>query len=977
MKIWFVGCGMLALSAFGVQALFALDGRKSFSQYSRMVWTQQQGLPQDTVTAIAQSKDGYLWLGTDEGLGRFDGYEFLTFDTATGSLPSNSVKALALARDDSLWIGTTGGLVHLTGNRSRIYKTSDGLPDNSIDDLEMDRAGNLWITAGGALTRFDGKHFKVFLPGKEIPITARTVYEDRDQNLWVAGLGGVVQFSNGKFIPRVPWSELTGDLITRLMVDPKGNLWIGGSEGIVEVSPDNEIRKFSKDDGLPDNFVRAIWLDSDGNLWAGTNSGLARLHGDRFRAEGPAGLIRCLYEDTEHDLWVGSNSGLSRLKDDTFTVFGKSEGLPSDSPNTIFEDRDRRLWVGYHDNALLLISQNGYRTFNARDGLPEEEIFSIKQSRTGDMLLSGRGGFVRMSAKGFKTFMFPDAFGRKYVFDSLEDSNGRLWLASSNGVAQLIGDKLRPVIPGGPLGSSAVVTLFQSRDGVLWAGTYQMGLWRFQGDEKRQFTTNDGLSSNHIRLVLQDSDGILWIATFGGGLNMLRSGTFHHFTTKDGLISDNIANIVDDGSSLWLSTTRGICRVPKAQLRALLAGKITRLQPMNYGVENGLRSAQAAPGFPIAGGGIKASDGRLWFPTSNGLAVIDPNAEKRAQSPPRIRLQEVLVDGKPIALSRDLKLSASSNTVQIRYSAIHLSAPERVEYSYKLDGVDGNWVDAEHRRETGYNSLDHGKYRFTVRASLGGGAASEETYDFEKLPKFYETLWFRLLALASLFVGVWGAYQMRVRQLRYRFTLVLEERVRIAREIHDTLAQGFIGISSQLEAVSCVLPNDGSSARAYLDMARKMARHSVTEARRAVSDLRTSLLESGDLAMALRSGTQIWTSGSDVVVEIDAPDTSSGAQIPHEFEQHLLRITQEAVTNVVKHASASKILVTLNRERSLVRLRIVDDGCGFRQQDPLSPMNGHFGLIGMRERTQRLGGTFQLLTGPGEGTRIEVTCPLP
>jgi ligand-binding sensor domain-containing protein len=228
-----------------------------------------------------------------------------------------------------------------------------------------------------------------------------------------------------RFIPCVPWSELTGDLITQLMVDPKGNLWIGGSVGIVELSLDNKIRRFSKDDGLPDNFVRAIWLDSDGNLWAGTNSGLARLHGDRFMPEGPAGLIRCLYEDTEHDLWVGSNGGLSRLKDDAFTVFGKSEGLPSDSPNTVFEDRDRRLWVGYHDNALLLISRNGYRTFNARDGFPEEEVFSIKQSHSGDMLLSGRGGFVRMSTNS-------PCLNRPFSSRRKTSDSGRWWARNSN-----------------------------------------------------------------------------------------------------------------------------------------------------------------------------------------------------------------------------------------------------------------------------------------------------------------------------------------------------------------------------------------------------------------------------------------------------------------------------------------------------------------------------------------------------------------
>jgi signal transduction histidine kinase len=297
-----------------------------------------------------------------------------------------------------------------------------------------------------------------------------------------------------------------------------------------------------------------------------------------------------------------------------------------------------------------------------------------------------------------------------------------------------------------------------------------------------------------------------------------------------------------------------------------------------------------------------------------------------------------------------------------------------VKYSYRLDGVDSKWVDVGTRRVIDYNSLPHGYYSFRVKAELPGGA-TEQQYSFEVLPQFWETAWFRLLAAVALAMLGWAAYQMRLRQIRMRFTAVLEERARLAREIHDTLAQGFVGISSQLDAVALSMPTGASPARTYLDLARRMARHSLTEARRSVMDLRAPALDSQDLAAAIESGTRMWTAGSgvDVAVEVEGP----AGQLPEEMEQHLLRIAQEAVTNALKHASPHRIGVTLHREARKLRLRVVDDGRGFDQQGAFSSRGGHFGLIGMRERAERMGGELRLASHPGEGTELEVTVPLP
>jgi signal transduction histidine kinase len=623
----------------------------------------------------------------------------------------------------------------------------------------------------------------------------------------------------------------------------------------------------------------------------------------------------------------------------------------------------------------MLFSPDGYKVFTDEDGLPANEVFSIRETREGDLLLGTRGGLARMRDGKFSTFRAADPLQRESVYDSLEDSAGNLWVALPGGLGKLDSGKLQIVIPGGPLLSSAFVSLTQGRDGVIWAGTYGKGLWRIRGNEKRLFTTTDSLPSDQIRSLYQDRDGTLWIATFDGGLGAYRDGKFTSFTAKDGLLSDNVSNVADDGESLWLSTTRGICRISKRQLRDFSDHKIKVLEPINYGVEDGLRSAQCAPGYPIPGGVRRTSDGRLWFPTSRGLAVFDPNARSHQMAAPIVHLVDMTAEGHAVDFSHAARLEPGSKRIQFRYTAIHLSAPDRVQYWRKLEGFDTDWVRAGNRRVMNYNNLGHGKYRFLVRAELPGGPASEKAYEFELLPEFYETAWFRVLCGMALIAAAWAIYQLRLRQIRYRFSLVLEERARLAREIHDTLAQGFVGISSQLDAVALAMPQESSRARQYLDLARKMARHSLTEARRSVMDLRASVLEGRDLAAALNSGAQTWVAGSGVQVEVDV----SGIRkpLPDNMEQHLLRIAQEAVTNVLKHASASKVWVKLHMEAKKLYLRVADNGRGFEQKDAFSSMDGHFGLMGMRERAERLGGELRLASHPGEGTEVEVMVPLP
>jgi len=985
-----VGCGPTVrptLIAFVVVlflatgAAYALNPHRSLTQYTRTIWTQQHGLPQDAIRAITQTTDGYLWLGTEEGLARFDGYDFVVFNRENGSLPNNIVTSLFAGKDGVLWIGTPEGLTRYSGGKFTTFTKKDGLPDNYVNSVAEDRAGALWIAAGNYLSRFVKGRFTNYGSRDGLPIESmRGVRLGPDGTLYIGGFSGVARRVGDHFVPVFDRNALGGEVVVTFLEDRHGNLWVACSAGLLMRSPDGKTRIYKTQDGLPDNVIRALWEDRDGNLWAGTNDGLARLENGRFVSNALASSperewVRCIYEDTQGNLWIGMNSGLHRLRDDIFASYGESEGLPSDEPNTVYQDGRGRVWIGYHDRGLVQFENGKQRVYGIREGLPSNEVFSIREDHHGNLLIGTRDGFSRMHDGHFQNQAVKDPMNRRLVFDLLNDSKDRLWLATPSGLRQLKDGHVVDVTPRGELLNSAVVVLCETQDGDIWAGSYGRGLWRLHEGQLRLYTTADGLSSDQIRSLMEDQDGNLWIGTFGGGLNFFRAGRFFHVTTKEGLLSDNVAHVQDDlRGFLWLSTTRGICTIRKQDVNDVVTGKRRSVAAVNYGVAEGLRSAQCAPGYPASHGGTRSTDGRLWFPTGRGLAVMEPDAPPPTTAAPVAHLLDVTVDQHAVPLTQSPDFAPGNGRLQFRYTGIFLSDPDRVRYWYRLEGLDPDWVDAGTRRFANYDSLVHGRYRFIVRAGIPGGPTKETAFAFQLLPHFYETSWFLYLCIGTAGFLIWGLFRLRVRQLGRRFALVLDERARLAREIHDTLAQGFVGISSQLDAVALTLDGRLDVARKHLDLARKMARHSLTEARRSVMDLRASALEGQNLPAALSQAARQWTAGSPVAVHIDVDGPNR--KLPEEMEQHLLRIAQEAVTNTVKHARANEIRIRLAMNNGTVKLVVTDDGEGFEQTEAFSSAGGHFGLLGMRERAERLGGALQLHSEPGEGTEVEVTVPL-
>jgi ligand-binding sensor domain-containing protein len=712
----------------GSTLLLALDPHKEFTQYTRTFWTQAQGLPQDTIRAIAQTPDGYLWLGTREGLARFDGSDFLTFSKSDGALPINTVTTLATGRGGTLWIGTLEGVSRYQNGRFRVYTAADGLPVGPVNSLVEDHEGALWIASGGRLYRFQNGRATLFSHESMAPLdVVQVVYEDPQRRLWVSGVGGLLVRSGDSFTTVLDGKDLKGEFISSLLGRPDG-LWMGGNHGILSMGPEHKLVRFGTREGLADESIDSLLSDRAGNLWAATGAGLSRFQNGRFvtppRDGGDANNDRvwCMFEDREGDLWIGTNSSLERLRDDRFLIYGRPEGMPSDEPTVVRQDRKGNIWIGYHDAGLLVLSSGTRRRYTTSDGLPSNEIFSVREARNGDLLIGTANGLSRLHDGHFLNDRIAEPLRRHGVYELLEDASGKLLAATSDGVFRRDQDVWHPILQGDGGTTGMVAAMVEGGDGSLWVGMFNNGLWRVPvGEHARKFTTADGLGSNQIRSLYRDNDGTLWIGTFGGGLNALRRDGFHRYESRVGMLSDNVAHVEDDHKgNLWLSTTRGISEISKPQLREFDQGTIHTLKPRNFGIQDGLRSAQCASSFPTAGGGTRTRDGHLWFPTSRGLATLDPNEPPRAtvNAPaPITRILETLVDGVPIDPEHASTLKAGTKRIQFRYTGVYLSAPERVTYATKLEGIDKDWVASGTHHTFAFSSPGHGHYTFRVRSN--------------------------------------------------------------------------------------------------------------------------------------------------------------------------------------------------------------------------------------------------------------------
>ncbi|MCI0486862.1 MAG: histidine kinase [Blastocatellia bacterium] len=967
----------------------ALNPGKAVREYICDSWQTDEGLPQNYVQSIVQTRDGYIWLATQEGLVRFDGVSFTVFDRRnTEQLKENNIQTLYEDRQGALWIGAEGGAVtRLKDGTFTAFTTADGLADDIVDAIYEDRAGSLWIGTLNGLSRLKDGTFTTYSTQEGLADnTILAICEDRSGKLWVGTENGLSSLENDRFTTYTAKDGLAGNIVRTICEDRDGNLWIGTLDGLSRLSG-GRFTTYTVKDGLTSNNIMTVSEDRDGNLWIGTRTGgLVRFRDGRFSPYTTGdGLsndgVAAVHEDREGNIWIGTyGGGLNRLKDGKFVTFTVENGLSNNLAQSIYEDRKGNIWIGTYGGGLNRLKDGKFTAYTKKNGLSDNIVLSLHEDHAGNLWVGTNDGLNRLRGESVTVYTSDDGLSDNTVLAIREDRDKNLWVGTAGGLNRFDGRSFTAYGVEDGLTNDIVWALAEDRNGNLWIGTDGGGLNRFKDGRIDALTTDDGLVNDIVMSLYEDSEGSLWIGT-SGGLSRLKDGKLNSYTSRDGLFDDVVFQILEDeGENLWMSCNKGVFRVSKKELEDFSRGKIASIRSTAYGIADGMKNRECNGGVQPAG--WKSRDGRLWFPTIEGVAVIDPQNIVLNDVIPPVVIEEFIVDGKKSDLRGAIELEPGMEKFEFKYTGLSYTAPDKVRFQYMLEGFDNEWVDAGAKREASYTNIPPGRYRFKVKAGNNDGLWNESgaAMEFYLKPRFHETYWFYLLCAVSAGLVIWAVYRIRIRQIQSRFQAVLVERNRIAREIHDTLAQGFVGIGLQLEALKAKLADEGyysilpAEAERHLDLASSMVAHSLAEARRTVWNLRSQTLEDGDLAAALSSVGKHISEGTAVKVRIK----TSGAviRLSEDVENNLLRIGQEAMTNSIRHARPQSILAELVFGDECLTLRVRDDGCGFDVEDSFTSGRKHFGLISMRERTEQIGGRFTLRSEPGRGTEIEVTVPV-
>ena len=821
----FVLLAMAAPCAIGQMAPApGLDPDLHVTQYVHSAWTAEDGLPQNAVYAVLQASNGYLWLGTQDGLVRFDGARFEVYNKASG-LQSTEIRALLEDAAGSIWIGTNGGGVsRLHNGRFTTYTTADGLASDLVRSLYEDDAGNIWIgTIEGGVSRFDGKHFTTYSTDDGLAGSVVLSIKQHDGAMWFGTAAGLSRLKDGQFATFTAADGLPHDLVWALGRDASGSLWIGTTSGLARL---NGSAIESYDTATCGDVVSALHTDKRGTMWLGTlDGGVCRMKNGRFEAYSTdQGLtnerVRAIASDTEGNLWIGTErGGLNRLSGGKFVHLTSAEGLSGDVAFSVMEGRDGTIWIGTEGRGLNLIHTGRPTQITTFDGLPSDHVYALDEAEDGAVWIGMYGGGV-CRFDGDETTCYSEESGltNPDVYAVYADSRGRVWAGTNGGLFVMErgrfgrhgADEGFPDVP--------VTSILEDARGTIWVGTYGGGLHAIQDQGSEAIDAAGGLSSEIVLVLHEDRGGTIWAGTQGGGLcriqlrKQARAGAPPAIASNDGvacvssaegLHNDNVLQILeDDAGSLWLGTLQGIVRVDLEDLNAVADGASDVLTQTVYDKSDGLKTSETSGGTQPAA--WKADDGRLWFATNRGVAVIDPgNIHINGVVPP-VHVKRISVEGDAISMSGPIHLPAGSRDVTFGYTGLSFTAPEEVRFQYMLEGYDDGWIDAGTRREAFYTNLAPGSYRFLVKAANNDGVWNEEgaAVGFYLEPFFYQTWWFKWICIAAGVAAAFGAYRLRIRQLKDRereLERVVDERTLALRREKERTEESKRVIEAQAE----------------------------------------------------------------------------------------------------------------------------------------------------------------------------------
>ena len=1002
-------------------AAFALNPDREIHQLAHRSWGERDGYP-GRAQAMAQTTDGFLWIGSDIGLFRFDGVHFEPYVPSSGDqLPADRVHSLLALPDGSLWIayGTLGNenkICFLRNGNVKCYGEADGvmsIPQAIVNDRE----GTIWANTNTGVIRFSGTRWEHIGKDWDFPedvprATSTASFVDSRGTLW-AGVNHTVLYLKRGSKRFEPTGMLAG-YSTSIAEAPDGTIWLADSDSYVRAisasvttkstaiikceieTPIGTPPKCPSDDPLVVKVrtVNDLIFDRNGSLWTTTNSfGLDRLpHPERLR------------------------NPLISKKSDALQEFASKDGLSADNCNPILEDREGNIWVATRDGL------DQFRDTPLVPAVLPTSTFqiAIAPADRGDIWVAWSFNFVaRIHGDSRDVSLVPFE-----TFKPYRDPAGLTWIMSDS-LGQWKDDKFRTVAQSPEGGGFGTWQVAGDKLGTLWAFSNGYGFFSLDHNRWKAWATPPEVARQRVADMFSDSTGLIWVSTYEGDIITMDKGNIWDYPVKPnsplryvrafaerapheiwaggagglvlidgghfrlirpaGLNSlEDVTGIVDaGGDGLWLNTADGVIHVSRGEADRALQDPSYRFQWERFDSFDGLPGqTQAIDQFPKA---IQGTDGRIWFAATRGVAWVDPKNIPRNALPPPVSITFVSADDSRYTRLADLRLPAHTANIQIDYSALSLTVPERVRFRYKLEGIDAKWQEPGTRRQAFYTRLAPGKYRFRVIACNNDGVWNEAgaSLDFSILPAYYQTGWFRALCGAAILLSLWFVYQFRLRQLQHQFNIGVEaevhERTRIARDLHDTLLQSLHGLMFQFQAVRNLLPRRPDEAMQSLDNAIHDTERALAEGRDTIQGLRSEALARGDLAEVLMAASlELASSGS---VEQEPPvfeliEEGERRTLSATAKSEVCRIALEILRNAYRHAQPTRIEAEIRYDDLVLRLRIRDNGRGI---DPKvlkeGGIGGHWGLRGIRERAQRVAARLDFWSEVGAGTEVQLTVP--
>lgn len=966
--------------------LFALDGNKIPSQYSRNVWQIENGLPSNTIPSVFQSHNGYVWLSTFEGLVRFDGVKFTNFDQNNFPLlAGNSILSVTEDKINNLFFGTrTSGLYKF--EEKKITRVGHQRMFGSIHKLFTDASGVVWIGSSNGVFRLDNGTPVEVIKAEQLPQGFKYSFCNGNQAVWIGTPDGLYKYTSGSPVRENGFPQA---VVTALCSDKLGNVWVAASDNVVKLSKGDAqmsimVARFSN------SPVQSLISDKDGNLWIGTTHGLSRvgLNGQltNFTEDlVPDDAVLSLYEDREGSLWVGTfTNGLYRFRDAAFSTITATDGLSGDYIRSIIETKDGSLWIAT-SNGLSRWQNNAFMTYNSRNGLSTDNpITALFEDNQGTLWIGGAGGKVEMYSDG-KFSEFPiSTDAREVAYSFSQDRSGTLWIGTTQALLSVKNSTVTRITPAnGGLLKGLIAGILEDKSGRLWVSCLGSGLSCIKDGKFISYTTENGLPSPEILCMKEDANGSLW---FGGykGLTRLKDGHFVTITAKDGLYDNRVYSILEDANgNFWMSCNKGISRIAKKEIEDIMDGKSKTIVPLIYSKGDGMQSSECNSGFSPSAWQTKS--GRLCFPTARGMSSLTPDKMYHNTIPPPVVIEEIKADAILFAPSESLVFQPGTNKIDFTYTGLSLLVPEDVKFRYRIVELDNAWTEAGSRRTAYFTNLAPGDYTFQVSASNNDGVWNEAgaTVHFTVKPFFYQTWWFKIVAVVAVFGIGFLFYSLRVRSLIARkaeLETIVQERTKdlslannslekVNKELADTVIEistlnvNLTQLNEDKTEVLGIVAHDlknplagialtAANIKRYFTMlpqdeVLKMMEKIETSAGR-MKDIIINLLdinaiETGKMNLKVEKFDAAAMAGSvirefidrasvkGIKLKLDVPPKETIALADQTATHEIL---DNLVSNAIKFSEQNKsIQVTVRGAESMVRIEVKDEGPGISEED--------------------------------------------